>query len=269
MKFHAGIVLGIVTSLAGSLSASATITLDVVASSAPNAFGSPSWNAYVANALNSLQTTHANIGSRSTDPTAYEIAGSFIQPGDIMVSSFTSWMGVAGPLAAPFSAEHGNRLHFGLHAYGDGVNKFKLEDLTFALHSSDSTDSLFYEGNFIGYNYSATRLGVDWVDGIRGNGNDIVYTSGNGTTLVDELVYVGVGNAWWPSPPPFPDQAAMDNVANWMLANASLTISGQYWIQGYTGIDTATVVPEPSTYVAGALLLLPFGINTIRRLRKN
>lgn len=31
---------------------------------------------------------------------------------------------------------------------------------------------------------------------------------------------------------------------------------------------TPTVVPEPSTYIAGALLLLPFGIQTIRRLRK-
>ena len=30
-----------------------------------------------------------------------------------------------------------------------------------------------------------------------------------------------------------------------------------------------TAVPEPSTYVAGALLLLPFGMSTIRSLRKN
>jgi hypothetical protein len=30
-----------------------------------------------------------------------------------------------------------------------------------------------------------------------------------------------------------------------------------------------TAVPEPSTIVAGALLLLPFGISTVRILRKN
>jgi hypothetical protein len=30
-----------------------------------------------------------------------------------------------------------------------------------------------------------------------------------------------------------------------------------------------TVVPEPSTVVAGALLLLPFGVSTLRILRKN
>jgi hypothetical protein len=28
-------------------------------------------------------------------------------------------------------------------------------------------------------------------------------------------------------------------------------------------------VPEPSTYLAGALLLLPFGVSTVRKLRKN
>jgi len=32
---------------------------------------------------------------------------------------------------------------------------------------------------------------------------------------------------------------------------------------------TVNVVPEPSTYLAGALLLLPFGASTIRFLRKN
>jgi hypothetical protein len=30
-----------------------------------------------------------------------------------------------------------------------------------------------------------------------------------------------------------------------------------------------TVVPEPSTYLAGALLLLPFGVNTLRKFRNN
>lgn len=32
---------------------------------------------------------------------------------------------------------------------------------------------------------------------------------------------------------------------------------------------TVNVVPEPSTYVAGALLLLPFGVSAVRKLRKN
>jgi hypothetical protein len=30
-----------------------------------------------------------------------------------------------------------------------------------------------------------------------------------------------------------------------------------------------TPVPEPTTMIAGALLLLPFGVSTVRKLRKN
>jgi hypothetical protein len=32
---------------------------------------------------------------------------------------------------------------------------------------------------------------------------------------------------------------------------------------------TATAVPEPTTMVAGALLLLPIGMGTLRKLRKS
>jgi hypothetical protein len=68
------------------------------------------------------------------------------------------------------------------------------------MHSSDPADSLHFAGNFAGLHYTGTtRFGVDWgPDRIRGTTDDIVYNSGNGATLVDEIVYVGVGNAYWP-----------------------------------------------------------------------
>ena len=51
---------------------------------------------------------------------------------------------------------------------------------------------------------------------------------------------------------------------------------GQYQISGYTAFDvsgfnnnTGGSVPEPSTILAGALLLLPLGMSTARILRKN
>ncbi len=37
----------------------------------------------------------------------------------------------------------------------------------------------------------------------------------------------------------------------------------------FEGKPTTSSVPEPSTIVAGALLLLPFGVSTLRILRKN
>lgn len=270
MKTTSKLLLALsISSLAVSLSftASAAITLDVRASSAPNFYGSPSWAGYLGNALSSLENGLGTTGDRTTSPTAYEVAGPIIQPGDIMVTSFNSWMGVAGPLAVPFNNESGNRMHFGLHAYGDGTAQFTLNDLTFAIHSSDSGDSLVFTGDFIGLNYSTTRFGVNWgADRVKGGGDDTYYTSGNGVTLVDELVYVGVGNAWWPGGDT-PDQAAMDDAASWMRGNAPLTITGSYAILGNTGSDTVTVVPEPTTMIAGALLLLPFGASAIRKLR--
>ena len=45
---------------------------------------------------------------------------------------------------------------------------------------------------------------------------------------------------------------------------------GTDWNNGINYIDfTASPVPEPSTYVAGAMLLLPFGLSGIRILRKS
>jgi hypothetical protein len=46
--------------------------------------------------------------------------------------------------------------------------------------------------------------------------------------------------------------------------------AGQYQISGYTAFDVTSdspQVPEPTTVIAGALLLLPFGASTIRVLR--
>jgi len=250
--------------------ASASVTIEVVPSSAPNVFGSPSWNGYLANALNSLENNLGDIGDRNTDPTAYQAAPAIIDPGEYMVSSFNSWRGTVAP-AAPFANEGGNRMHFGLHAVGDGTTQFALEDISFEVTSSDGPNSLGFTGNFIGLNYSSTRFGIDWgPDRTKGGGDDIIYNSGNGTTLVDEIVYVGVGNAFWPGGgDPNPGnpiggaQAAMDNAYAYVLANAPFTITGAYTIAGISGSGAITTIPAP----ASALALLGLGALTTRRRR--
>ena len=46
-------------------------------------------------------------------------------------------------------------------------------------------------------------------------------------------------------------------------------INGPYSTPSFSGVISATAVPEPATIVAGALLLLPFGAGVFRSIRKN
>jgi hypothetical protein len=64
----------------------------------------------------------------------------------------------------------------------------------------------------------------------------------------------------------------------WYAAPFNPNILGSYSfrLEAYDGINllaateiTVNAVPEPSTYLAGALLLLPFGVNTLRKFRNN
>ncbi len=257
--------------------AGAATTMDVYPSLAPNVFGSPSWGGYVANALAWLEAESGPMGDPTADPTAYKTV-STIGPYDNLVTSFNSWQGVASP-GAPFAAELGNRLHFGLHIVSLG-STFTLSGLKFAIHSTDSAapgDSLAFVGDFIGFNYSLHRVGIDYgSDGIKGTADDIVRTSGSETLPVNELIYVGAGNAWWPEVPAdgATPQDALDNVASWVGSQAPFTITGTYELytdSTFTTLlasDSATVdvvTPEPTTLLLWGATAL--GLAAVRRWR--
>ncbi len=250
------------------------LNVDIFPSSAPNVFGSPSWAGYAADALFSIENGLGTTGDRSLSPTAYEVLGGTYAPGDIMVTSFNSWRGAAGA-SAPFDGELGNRLHFGLHIYGDGgvgSTKFKLEDLEFAIISSDA--ELDFGGDFIGFDFNGTtRYGIDWgADMVKGGGDDSIITgAGSGFILVDEMVYVGVGNAYWPGGPgdPLTGQAALDATAEYIMTD-NVEIFNFYCITGSNGGEYCDEVrlfpsspvqgvPEPQSAVLIVLGLLALG----------
>lgn len=60
-------------------------------------------------------------------------------------------------------------------------------------------------------------------------------------------------------------------LANGFILSGSVNLTSGVEAGEYDKIDIAfgnAAVPEPSTYVAGALLLLPFGVSALRKLRK-
>jgi hypothetical protein len=164
------------------------------------------------------------------------------------VTTFNSWQGIVNP-PSPFNNELGNRIHFGLHAVGVDGTTFTLDSLTFSLTSSDPSNSLAYSGNFTGTSYNGTtRVGVIY----NPDGSKTFLTSDNGTTPVNEIDYIGVGNAWWPGGddpnpgnPAGGPQLAMDNYYN--NSGFPITISCTYSLDGYSGSASVVAVPEPGT----------------------
>lgn len=256
---------------AAALTARADVTLGVVPSSAPNAFGSPSWGGYTANAVFGLENGLAEVGDRETDPAGYTaITNGLYEPGDIMVTSFNSWRGLADPGTSwgpAFASELGNRMHFGLHAMGDGLAQFHLADVTYDITSTDGV--LNFSGDLSGLDYAAHRIGIDWgPDRQRGTADDVRYSSGNGGALIDELVYVGVGNAYWPQPDGGQsEQEAIDEVVDWITTHDVL-VTGSYSILAsdgntYSSAATIALVPAP----AGLALLAAAAVSAARRRR--
>jgi len=191
-----------------------TLTMSVFPSPAPNAFGSPSFAGYTANAISALGSGLSSVGNPATTPTAYFRVSSLDDRGNI-VTGFPSWKGLISPatnFGAAFSSELGNRLHYGLHIVGNGT-QFKLSNLQFHMHGSDAGDIFAFDGDFSGLSYSSTRVGLNYgADHTKGTMDDILITSGPTTQLVDELMYVGVGNSLAPDDASCPgtNQATLD-----------------------------------------------------------
>lgn len=259
--------------MAGTASAD-LLTFDVIPAFAPKGPESPNWNNYVLNAISGIQAK-TNIGDRETSAAAYETVAGPIGPEEMVYTPFNSWRGKADPnpeFVAPFLGEHGNRIHFGLHIVGTDTWDFALSEITWELDSDDSTDFFDQSGDLSAANYSPTRVGIDYgADGMRGGGDDMILNSGEaGSTLVNELIYVGVGDGFLSSEP---DSINGQDDINTTLADilagcvdksggCPVNLTGTYTVPDHDGNRMAAsgsivinLVPEPS---AGLLSLIGF-----------
>lgn len=137
------VVACIAAALVGN--ASAAPIIEVYASSAPNAFGSPSWTEYVSNALYALRergfeprrqprlqsgrlrTARADIHAGRRDGDQLQELARRGEPGGAV------------------RERTGNRLHFGLHIVGNDV-QFRMQDIFFEIISSDIGNDSGYGG---------------------------------------------------------------------------------------------------------------------------
>ena len=180
----------------------------------------------------------------------------------MIVTSFPVWRAEENP-AAPFESELGNRMHFGLHVLGNG-EQFSLSELHYDMNSSDPGNTFDFDGAFDGSDvYSATRWGIIY----NPNGPPTVLNAGqSASTLVDELIYVGIGNGL----EALSAIALSDSVA-FILGNGPFHVSTRYWLER-DGVEIATgegvaTVPEPSVLALVALGLAGVGVTSKRRSR--
>jgi hypothetical protein len=249
-------------------------SLHVAPSLAPNAYGSPSFAPYSVNAVNALQAGSITNGD-PTKPTYYSTVSN-ITTRDIVVTGFPSWHGQANPgsvYGADFANELGNRLHFGVQIISSDI-AFSLNDVQFSMNSTDAGNAFQYSGDLSGLTYEARRVGINYgKDGKKGGGDDVVYMNGeDGSSLINELDYVGIGNAFEPDPSYMgSDQDKINQTVAYLDSLGSFDITTTYSLFEIEGSATVHVapaaVPEP-----GALAMLgglgTSGLGFVLRRRK-
>jgi len=259
MKMHFAAAAAALLLCSTAAQAQTSPTIQVFTSVAPNAYGSPSYAGYVANAIGALHDGDSSRGV-SGSPTYYSQTSN-VRADQVIVTGFPSWMGKADPgtaFGSAYASELGNRMLFGVKIDGNGT-QFSIDQLSFTMSSDDPYNGLGYTYAQGSYGYSNDYEGVlKGADGMLWTADDIFVTSGSASMLVDGLVGRGSGNSYAAYCPgcSVADQQAAINAA---AAGPSYNFSGAYSLNGATGSGTFHVaaVPEPASW---ALMLGGFGL---------
>jgi hypothetical protein len=277
------LALGVLLAMPG-MPARADLLIQVDPSLAPNAFGSPSYDAYVSNATTALETGVTSYGTQGTPAYYQQLANnSTISANQVVVTGFPSWLGQANPGTAfgpAFANELGNRLLFGLVITStDPSQTFSISDLSFTATTTDTTpapNNLAFSFATGSYSYSNQYVGVIYGAGGASNTSTWTYvTSGPNTQQVNAIYGRGSGNAYavYNDGSGTPLQTQLDNAIS---AIPTQSLTGTYSIDGVTGSatininavqDPDAVAPEPSTLASACVGVLALGLVAWRRKR--
>jgi len=289
----AAVAAGILTAT-GAHAQAAAPTIVVTPWTAPNVYGSASFDPAADNQFTALRTGASSAGTPGT-PTYYQAITGPVSYGNIIATNFNSWKGVANP-GAPYGSELGNRVHYGLFINGNG-SQFSISQLSFAFDGNGASN--YFDFNFgTGYQYGAYDydgggnyggyVGIlKGLDGIVGTADDVFVTSGADSQLVDALIGRGSGMADAVYCGAVPDtsgpcgagnQGYIDNEIAFIQADGFTQLKGTYSLLNANGAPTSTGsatvvfaaagVPEPATW---AMMIMGFGFigASLRRRRSD
>lgn len=243
---------------------------------APNAFGSPNFEAWRLNYITAIRNGVDSWGDQSTPLGVQNVAGGTFDNRRNIVTNFNAWNGVAGPLAAPFQNELGNRLTFGAHI--TSLTAFRLVDLSSGIDSTFD-DAFGYDvplTSFAGSSFAARRVGLSYgADNTKGTADDVLYEDDVANVQDDQLF---INEIWLTS---WGNAAAVLNSSpggtlQEKIDLASLSI-GSYSMRGTFRIGNGPIlmtdyvnfepVPEPFTMALGGAAAVAF-IRKRRAARK-
>ncbi len=214
--------------------------------------------AFGENAMTALAQGKQVVGDPLRDPLAFKQVDE-ITVGQLIVSGFVSWSGVAGHGIKGFEKERGSRVHFSLQILGNG-QKIRLADLAFDLQSSDALNAMNEQGNFKASTYSIYRQGIDYgPDGKRNTADDKIFKDNEPSILpVDEIRYLGVGIGMKPGKLPSQkkeQQAQIDGVILALMGTqTSFDLKMTYTLnlpEVQSVSATVNVLPQPEVVLIG------------------
>jgi hypothetical protein len=244
--------------LLAGVAAAATLTISVFPSIGPSPFGSPSYAAYQASAVNALELGQTTFGTSGT-PSYYAQTSTFngaqiigtcsvatvsatCPPG----SGFNSWMGQASP-SGNYANEYGNMLFFGMIVQGNGT-PFDLNEISF--------QDTFYNTTTVVEQLSTVGFGSGRLIGIYAGGTCTSLTCDANTPL-SSLYFSGFGDQFTDF-----DSTTFASAITTIQAATAPYSTGVYslTVNGTTYKGEADLTPEPGTMALAGLGLLLAGV---------